>query len=69
MITALTREIIAICIANHHSSLMYAISPYGDTPFQDRMKKEKETLHYKEVIQTAIKEHIPVTNIKKIKKM
>lgn len=58
LIEALVREISAICIANHHGSLMDGISPSGDTPFRDRLEKENENLYYTEVIQTVEKEHI-----------
>lgn len=57
-ISALAREIIAICIANHHGSLMDAISPYGDTPFHERMKTDKDSLHYSEALRNALKENI-----------
>lgn len=63
LIAALVREIMAICIANHHGSLMDAISPNGSTPFQDRIKKEKDALHYTEVLQMAEKEHIPMDEV------
>lgn len=56
LIVALVREISAICIANHHGSLMDGISPDGDTPFQDRLIKDNNKLFYVEVIQTAAKE-------------
>lgn len=58
---ALVREIIAICIANHHGSLMDGISPRGDTPFRDRIEVEDKNLHYIEVVQTAEKEGISAT--------
>jgi CRISPR-associated endonuclease/helicase Cas3 len=63
LIAALTREISAICIANHHGGLMDGISPCGDTPFQDRMEKENNNLHYTEVIEAAGKEHIPINDV------
>lgn len=56
LLVALVREISAICIANHHGSLMDGISPDGDTPFQDRLIKDNNKLFYVEVIQTAAKE-------------
>ena len=49
LVAALIREISAICIANHHGSLMDGMSPCGDTPFQDRLKRENDDLHYTEV--------------------
>ena len=63
LIAAWVREISAICIANHHGSLMDGVTPCGDTPFQDRMTKENDNLHYNEVIQTAVKEQIPLDGI------
>lgn len=60
---ALVREISAICIANHHGGLMDGISPFGDTPFRDRLEKENGKLHYAEVIQTAEREHIPLNDM------
>lgn len=58
LISALTREIIAMCIANHHGSLMDSISPYGDTPFHDRIRNDKDSLNYSEVVQNSIKGNI-----------
>jgi CRISPR-associated endonuclease/helicase Cas3 len=58
LISALAREIMAICIANHHSSLMDVVSPYGDTPFHDKMRTNKDSLHYSEVLQNAANESI-----------
>lgn len=60
LIEALVWEISAICIANHHGGLMDGISPYGDTPFRERLVKKNETLHYPEVIKAAEKEQIPL---------
>lgn len=56
LVEALAREISAICIANHHGGLMDGISPYGDTPFRDRLVKENDNLHYSEIIKAAEKE-------------
>jgi len=55
---ALVREIIAMCIANHHGSLMDAISPFGDTPFSDRMKIHKDAFNYSEVLQAVSDDNI-----------
>jgi CRISPR-associated endonuclease/helicase Cas3 len=63
LMAAMTREISAICIANHHGSLMDGISPCGDTPFRDRIEKENEGLHYAEIIKEAEKEHIPISSV------
>lgn len=63
LITDLIREISAICIANHHGSLMDGVTPWGDTPFRDRVIKENDNLHYNEVIQTAEKEQILMDGI------
>ena len=57
-ISALAREIIAICIANHHGSLMDAMSPYGDTPFHERMKPIKTHSIILEALRNALKENI-----------
>lgn len=62
-ILSLVREIIAICVANHHGGLMDAISPYGDTPFRNRLEKEDGDLYYTEVIEEAKKGHIPLSNV------
>ncbi|HBN85209.1 MAG TPA: CRISPR-associated endonuclease Cas3'', partial [Clostridiales bacterium] len=62
-IVALAREISAICIANHHGSLMDGISPCGDTPFRERLVREKDNLHYAEVIKAAEKENISISNM------
>lgn len=58
LIAALACEISAICIANHHGSLMDGISPCGDTLFRDRLVRENDGLNYAEVIKAAEKEHI-----------
>jgi len=63
LIAALAREISAICIANHHGSLMDGISPCGDTPFRDRLVRENNGLHYAEVIKAAEKEHISLNSV------
>jgi CRISPR-associated endonuclease/helicase Cas3 len=58
LIAALVREISAICIANHHGSLMDGISPCGDTPFRDRLIRENDDLHhYAEIIKAAENEY------------
>lgn len=44
LIAAMAREISAICIANHHGSLMDGMSHCGDTPFRDRLLKENDGL-------------------------
>lgn len=62
-ITYLVREIIAICIANHHGGLMDGISPYGDTPFRERLVRKNGDLHFAEVIETAEKEHIFIDTV------
>lgn len=54
LIAALVKELSAICIANHHGSLMDGISPDGGTPFQDRLTKDNDNLFYSEVIHTAL---------------
>lgn len=63
LIAALAREISAICIANHHGSLMDGISPCGDTPFRDRLARENDGLHYAEVLRAAEKEHISTSSV------
>jgi CRISPR-associated endonuclease/helicase Cas3 len=63
LIMALVREISAICIANHHGSLMDGISPCGETPFRDRLVRENGGLHYTEVIKAAEKEHIFISSV------
>jgi CRISPR-associated endonuclease/helicase Cas3 len=68
LIAALAREISAICIANHHGNLMDGISPYGDTPFRDRLVRENDGLHYDEVMKNAENEHIPISSVTDILK-
>lgn len=63
MIAALVREISAICIANHHGSLMDGISPNGDTPLRERLVRENDDLHYAEVIKAAEKEYTPISSV------
>lgn len=65
-IEVLTREMLAICIANHHGNLMDGISPNGDTPFRERLLRDNDNLHYAEVIAVAEKEHIYLRNISDI---
>lgn len=50
LVGAITKEIIAMCIANHHGGLMDGISPDGETPFRDRMEKKDGSYHYTEVV-------------------
>lgn len=66
LVVALTREIIAICIANHHGSLMDCISPDGDTPFRNRLMRENDNLHYAEVLKNAKTEQILVEGVSHI---
>lgn len=49
---AIVKEIISMCIANHHGGLMDGITADGDTPFRDRMQNESDHYHYTEVIRT-----------------
>lgn len=56
LIAALVREIAAICIANHHGSLMDGVSPDGDTPFLDKLVKDNDSLFYAEAVQAAVRE-------------
>jgi CRISPR-associated endonuclease/helicase Cas3 len=63
LIAALASEISAICIANHHGGLMDGISPWGDTPFRDRLIRENEGLHYAGVKKAAEKEHILISSV------
>jgi len=62
-IAALACEITAICIANHHGSLMDGISPSGDTPFRDRLVRANDGFNYDEVIDIAEKEQIPIHSV------
>lgn len=64
LIVALAREISAICIANHHGGLMDGISPYGDTPFRDRLIRETDDLHhYAKTINAAEKEYSFISSV------
>lgn len=63
LIAALACEISAICIANHHGSLMDGISPDGDTPFHTRLVKENDNLRYDEVMKNAENEHLPIRTV------
>lgn len=49
---AIAKEIIAMCIANHHGGLMDGITPDGDTPFRNRMENEGNSYYYTEVKRT-----------------
>ncbi len=67
-IIAMVVELLAICIANHHGGLMDGLSPYGDTPFRERLVKENDDLHYTEVMKNAENEHIPISSVADIVK-
>ena len=65
LITALAKEIPAMCIANHHGGLMDGISPDGSTPFTERLEQENAKLHYDEIITTAKNECVFIEDVKK----
>ncbi len=50
LVERITKELIAMCIANHHGGLMDGITPDGDTPFRDRMEKKNDNYHYTDVV-------------------
>ena len=48
---ALIRQIIALCIASHHSGLIDCLKPDGTLNFDNRIKKDDEKSHYEECLQ------------------
>lgn len=49
----LIRQILALCIASHHSGLIDCLSPVGKDVFTDRIEKEESRAHYNEVLRKA----------------
>lgn len=52
----LVSEICALCIASHHGGLMDMISPNGETPLLERLKKESISKNYNQIIEIAEQE-------------
>ncbi|MEQ1529557.1 MAG: CRISPR-associated endonuclease Cas3'', partial [Methylococcales bacterium] len=48
-------QILALCIASHHSGLIDCLKPEGDNGFKNHMKKEDTATHLSECIQNADK--------------
>lgn len=48
---SIAAQIIALCVASHHSGLIDCISPDGENVFFERMTKNDEKTHLNEVIQ------------------
>ncbi len=44
-------QVLALCIASHHSGLIDCLSPEGEDKFSKRMNKEEESTHFKEISQ------------------
>ncbi len=59
----LAAEIVAICIAGHHSGLMDNISPQGETSLRNRLTTDKDALHYEEVTVAFEKERVLTENL------
>ena len=55
-ISNLVKQIIALCVASHHSGLIDCLSPDGEDKFSDRIAKNKEKTHFYEVTNIADKE-------------
>lgn len=57
----ISAEIMALCIASHHSGLIDSLSPDGNDLLHKRMDKSAEKTHFKEVkakLDVAVKEHV-----------
>lgn len=52
----LVRQMIAVCIASHHSGLIDCLGPNGESPFDSRMKKDNSESHLEEASEHAEKE-------------
>lgn len=55
-------EMLALCIASHHSGLIDCINPDGEDEFSKRMNKPNDKTFYTEVVQNADKEIIEKIN-------
>jgi len=55
-------EMLALCIASHHSGLIDCINPDGEDEFSKRMNKPHDKTFYTEVVQNADKEIIEKIN-------
>jgi CRISPR-associated endonuclease/helicase Cas3 len=64
ILTKLSAEIAAICIAGHHGKLMDSFAADGNTPMYDRLKKDSDSLHYEEVVTVFLREMADAPNIK-----
>jgi len=49
-ISKLTAQILALCIASHHSGLIDTLTPEGDDLFTKRIRKPEERSHYRECL-------------------
>jgi len=56
------REMLALCIASHHSGLIDCVNPDGEDEFSKRMNKPNDKTFYTEVVQNADKEIIEKIN-------
>lgn len=59
----LLKEIAAMCLANHHGSLVDGLSPDGDAVLENKVSKDREELHFEEVLETAKREGFPFDKI------
>ena len=55
---ALVGQIIALCIASHHSGLIDCIKPEGDNGFLDRIRKPEKRTHKSESLHNAPKSYL-----------
>jgi CRISPR-associated endonuclease/helicase Cas3 len=49
-IANLTAQILALCVASHHSGLIDCITPEGAPKFEQRMSKSEEKVHLEEIL-------------------
>ena len=54
----LVGQILALCIASHHSGLIDCLKPDGDNGFAKRIKKEDEKTHKQECVQNAPQDYL-----------
>ncbi|RLD70678.1 MAG: CRISPR-associated helicase/endonuclease Cas3, partial [Bacteroidetes bacterium] len=54
----LVGQILALCIASHHSGLIDCLKPEGEDGFTKRIKKEDEKTHKQECVQNAPQDYL-----------
>jgi len=55
-LSRLAAQIVALCVASHHSGLLDCLAPDGEDKFSDRMAKDKADTHLDEARSTADRE-------------